>query len=117
MTRVVEMHQNPFVLEIGLKHAGAGERYSHRHRFLIELEHGDVLELVPFFFADVNFSTGKLIDHLVTAEERHRIARGQIEDGAAQFFLRGWRHLDREPKTKRGRRQRDNSEGNDDTWP
>ena len=83
ITRVVEMHQNPFVLEIGLEHAGARKRYSHRHRFLIELEHGDVLELVPFFFADVNFSSGKLVDHLVAAEQSHRIACGQIEDGAA----------------------------------
>src|SRR5438105_9492013 len=67
------MHQDAFVLEIGLEHAGFGERHPHRHRFVVELEHGDVLELVPFFFADVNFSPGKLIDHLVAAEERHRV--------------------------------------------
>src|SRR6202011_221050 len=115
ITRVVEMHQDPFVIEIGFEHASAGERHSHWHRFLIELEHGDVLELVPRFFTDVNFSPGKLVDHLIAAEERHRIARGQIKDGAAQFFLRGGRHLDREPKTKRRAHERNYGQRNGDT--
>src|SRR6266436_3291647 len=83
VTRVVEMHEDAFVIEIGLEHSGPRECHSHRHRLLIELEDGDVLELVAFFFTDVNFSSWKLVDYLVTAEKRHRIARGQVENGAA----------------------------------
>src|SRR5256886_7561827 len=108
------MHQDPFVIEIGLEHSGPRERHPQRHRFLIELEDGDVLKLVPFFFPDVNFSPGKLIDHLVAAKKRHRVARRQIENGAAQFFLRRRRHLDRKPETKRRAHERNNAERNGD---
>src|SRR5205814_10360695 len=114
ITRVVEMHEDAFVIEIGLEHTGARERHPHRHRFLIELEHGDVLKFVAFFFADVNFSPGKLIDHLVAAKKRHRITRGEIENGTAQFFLRGRRYLDGEPETKRRAHERNNAERNSD---
>jgi len=104
------MHQDPFVIEIGLKHSSFGKGHPHRHRFIVELEHGDVLKLVPFFFADVNFSPGKLVDHLIAAKERHRIARREIENGAAEFLLGGRRDVDREPKTNHGAEERNDAQ-------
>src|SRR5260370_12689995 len=87
ITRVVEMHQEPFVIEIGLEHSSPRERHPQRHRFLIELEHGDVLALVPLFFPDVTLSPGKLIDYLIAPEKSHRTARAQLENGPAHSFL------------------------------
>ena len=76
-------------------------------RLIVHLEHGDVLELVPFLFADVNPATGKLIDHLIAAKKRHRIARGEIENRAAQFFLCGRRNLHIKPETNHRATNRD----------
>jgi len=60
----------------------------HRQRVLVQFEHSDVLELVTLLFPNINFAPRKLIDHLIATKQRHGIARGQIENGAAQFFLR-----------------------------
>jgi len=42
--------------------------------------------LLPSFFPR-KFSPGKLINYLIAAKKRHRIAGREIENGAAQFFL------------------------------
>src|ERR1051326_2673364 len=102
ITRIIKMHQDALVWEIGFEAAPAGKGHFHWHRMFVQLEDGDVLELVAFLFADVNFSAGKLIDDLITAKERHRIARGHVEDRAPQLFLRSRRHLDIQPEANCG---------------
>src|ERR1700736_1507248 len=108
------MHENALVLQIGLEHAGPRKRHSHRHRFLAQLKDRDVLELITFLFADVNFSAGKLIDHLITAEQRHWVASSEIENGAAQFLLRRRRYVNGKPKTNHGADRRNHAERNRD---
>src|SRR5262249_13108334 len=58
-------------------------------------------KLVPFFFADVNPATGKLINDLIAAKKRHGIPRSEIKNGAAQSLLSSRRDLHIEPKTNR----------------
>src|SRR5438477_396908 len=59
------------------------------------------------FFAHVDLSPRKLIDYLIAAKKRHRITRSEIENGTAQFFLRGRRSLDVEPEANRSAKKRD----------
>ena len=44
---------------------------------------------------------------MIASEKRHRIAGGEIEDGAAHFFLGRRRDLDVEPERSGGANQRD----------
>ncbi len=106
------MHKDALVRQIGLEHAGARVGHLHRHGVGAHFKNNDVLELVSFFLADVNFASGKFVDHLVAAKKRHRIARGQIKNRAAQFFLRGRSHLDVEPQANRGADERDRDKWN-----
>ena len=78
-----------------------------RERFVVHFEHGDVLELVPFLFADVNSPAGELVDNLIATKKRHRVARGQVENSAAQFLLCGRCDLHIEPETNRRATKRD----------
>ena len=80
ITRFVEMHEDALVWQVGFEHAAAGVHDTERHRVLVMLEDDDVLELVSVFSADVNLAPGKLVDHLVAAEKRHRIARREIQE-------------------------------------
>ena len=109
------MHQDLFVRQISFEHPGARVSHFHRQRILVHLEHGNVLELVAFLLANVNLAAGKLVDDLVAAKKRHRISRGQIENGAAQFLLRGRRNLHIEPETNRRADDRDASQAEADT--
>src|SRR4030095_15905121 len=68
----------------------------------IHLEDDDVLQLVAFLLSDVNFAPRKLVDYLVAPEKRDRVLRRQIEDAAAQFFLRSRGHIDVQPEANRG---------------
>src|ERR1041385_3567842 len=101
------MHQNLFVRQVGLQHTGARVRDLHRKRLVIHLKDRDVLELVSLLSTDVNPSAGKLINHLVAAEKRHRISCGEIEDSAPQALLGSRRDLYIEPETNRSCEQRD----------
>src|SRR5436190_2785895 len=112
VTSPIEMHQDLFVRQIRFEHTGARVRDLLGQRLLVHLEYGNVLEFVPFFFADINPPTGKLIDDLIAAKKRHRISRGEIKNGAAQSLLRGGRNLHIEPKTNRRARKRDASKRN-----
>src|SRR5207249_11768282 len=87
----------------------------YRQRILVQLEHSDVLELVALFFADVDLAPGKLVDYLIASKERHWISRGQIENRAAQFFLRSRRSLHVEPETDRCAAKRDRTQRNADS--
>src|SRR5947207_13955576 len=92
------MHKDLFIRQIRFEHTGARVRDLLGQRLLVHLEHGNVLEFVPFFFSDINPPTGKLIDDLIAAKKRHRISRGEIKNGAAQSLLRGGRNLHIEPR-------------------
>src|ERR1017187_3878763 len=83
VTRIVEMHENAFVLQVGLEHAGARVRHFRGQRVFVQLEDDDVFEFVPILLANVNLPTGKFVDDLVAPEKRHRIACCQVEDGTA----------------------------------
>ena len=74
---------------------------------LVRFKNDDVLQFVAVFFADINFSAWELIDDLIAPEKRHRIAGGEIEDGAAHFFLGRRRDLDVEPQGSGGAEKRD----------
>ena len=101
------MHEDALVREISLEHAGMGVSHPNRNGVVIHLEDNDVLQLVPFFLANIDFSAGKLIDHLVAIEERHWVTRGQVINGAAQFLLRGGGHRHIEPETRGRAEKRD----------
>ena len=103
------MHQDLFVGQIGFEHARPRIGDFYRERILVHFEHCDVLELVSFLFADVNPTAGELIDYLIASKKCHWVARCEIEDGAAQSFLRGWRGLHIEPQADPGANQRDSS--------
>src|SRR5215510_4153726 len=115
ITCLIQVHQDLLVRQISFQHPGAGVGDFHRERTLVHLEHGDVLELVAFFFADVNPPARELIDHLIASEERHRVARCKIENGAAQPFLRSGRHVHIEPETNHRATERDRREWNANT--
>ena len=68
----------------------------------------------PSFLPDVNFAARKLIDHLVAAEKRHRVAGCEIENRAPQFLLGRGRDLHVEPKTNDGANRSDDRERNAD---
>ena len=94
ITGIVEMHENSFVRQIGFEHARSAQMSLRIGSDVSSISKTMMFSsLFPVFLADVNFSAGKLIDHLVAAEERHRIARREIEDRAAHFFLRRRRDL------------------------
>src|SRR6476659_325485 len=112
VTRPIQMHQDLFVGQIRLEHTGARVGDLHGQRFLVHLEYGNVFELVPFLFADINPAAGKLIDDLIAAKKRHWITRGEIKNGAAQSLLRSRRNLHIEPKTNRSANNRDTSKRN-----
>ena len=116
VARLVKVHKNLLVRQVGFKHAGARVSHLHRHGVLAQLKYGDVLELVALFFPNIDFAPGKLIDHLIAAKERHWIARGEIENGASQFFLRGGRDLHIEPETHHSAHQRDAPKRKAHTW-
>src|SRR6476660_6731121 len=99
VTRAIQMHQELFVRQIRFEHTGTRVCDLHGERLLVHLEYGNVLEFVSFLFADINPPAGKLIDDLIAAKKRHRIPRGEIENGTAQSLLRGRRDLHIEPKT------------------
>src|SRR5205807_4957080 len=86
VTRIIKMHQDATVRQIGFKTALARMGDFHRHRFVVGLEDKNVLELVSLFSIDVNFPARKLIDHLVAAEERHGVARREIKNRAPHFL-------------------------------
>src|SRR4026208_250414 len=112
VTSPIQMHQELFVRQIRFEHTGARVRDLHRQRLLVHLEHGNVLELVAFLFADINPPAGKLIDDLIATKKRHRISRGEIKNSTAQFLLRGRRNLHIEPETNHRATDRDASERN-----
>src|SRR6266513_5741245 len=99
VTRLLQVHENPFIRQIGFQHSRPRVSHLYRQRILIQLKHSNVFELVALLFANVNLAPGKLIDHLVASEERHRISSSKIENRAAQFFLRSRRSLHVEPET------------------
>src|SRR5215211_5364737 len=106
VTSPIQMHQELFVRQIRLEHTGTRVRDLHRQRLVVHFEHGNVLKLIAFLFADVNPAAGKLIDNLIAAKKRHGIPRGEIKNGAAQSLLRGRRNLHIEPETNRGANKR-----------
>src|SRR6266496_4222814 len=116
ITRLIQVHQDLLVCQVGFEHAGARVSHLHRHGVLVQLEYGDVLELVTLFFPNIDFAPGKLIDHLIAAKERHWIARGEIENGAAQFFLCCRRDLHIEPETHHSARQGDAPKRKTHAW-
>jgi hypothetical protein len=83
---------------------------SYGERSLVHFEDSDVLEFVAFFFPNVDLASRKLIDHLIAAKERHRIAGSEIENGAAQFLLGGRRGLHVEPEADRRAQERDHGQ-------
>ena len=89
-----------FVGQIGFEHTGARVGDFYRERILVHFEHCNVLELVSLLFADVNPAAGELINDLIASKKCHWVTRRQIEDGAAQSFLRGWRNLHIEPEAE-----------------
>src|SRR5262249_38710690 len=95
---------------IRLKQTGACVCDFDRERFLVHFEHRNILEFVPFFFADVNSSAGELIDDLIAAKKRHRILRGQIKNRAPQFLLRSRGCLHIEPEKNGCCKKRDPSQ-------
>jgi hypothetical protein len=95
------MHQDLFVSQIRFEHTGARVSDLLGQRFVVHLEHCNVLEFVSILFADINPSAGKLIDDLIAAKKRHGIPRGEVKNGAAQSLLRGRRNLHIEPETNR----------------
>src|SRR4029079_2681222 len=97
-----EMEEEPFIRQIRLQFASARVCYPHRQIVVVHLEDNNVLQLVAIFFADINLPPGKLIDHLVAAEERDRILGREIKDAAPQLFLRGGGDGDVEPETDCG---------------
>ena len=56
ITRLIKVHENLFVRQIGFEHPRTRECHLYRQRVLVQLEHSDVLQLVAFLFPDVNFS-------------------------------------------------------------
>ena len=114
ITCVVEMHKDSLVLKIGFQHATARESHLHRQRIFIQLKNCDVLKSIAFLFANINFSAGKLVNHLIAAEERHRITRGEVENCAAQFFLCSWCDLHVQPRTDRREDEGNTSKRNTD---
>src|SRR5206468_10319319 len=99
--------QNLLVSLISFQHARARIAYFYRERILVQFEDGDVLEFVALLFSHVNLAARKLIDHLIAAKERHRIARSKIENSAAQLFLGSRRSLHVEPETDHRAEKRD----------
>ena len=57
-------------------------------------------------------AAGKLIDDLIASEQRHRITGGQIEYGAAKFFLSGRGDLNVQPQANAGAKQGDSCQRN-----
>src|SRR5438067_1085234 len=108
------MHENLLVRQISFEHPFLRESHLYRHRILVQLEDSNVLELVALFLANVNLAPGKLVNDLIASKERHRISRGQIENRAAQFFLRSRRSLHVEPETDCRAADRDRAQRNAD---
>ena len=112
VTRLVQVHENLLVRQIGFEHARARVRHFYRQRVLVQFEDSDVLELVTFFLSNVNFAPGKLIDHLIAAKKCHRIARSEIEYRASQFFLCCRCNLNVKPETDHSARYCDTPKRN-----
>src|SRR5450755_2912385 len=83
ITRIVKMHQNAFVLQVGLEPPTARVSHFYGQRVFVHFENHDVFEIVPLLLTNVNFSAGKFVDYLVAPEKCHRIACCQVEDGIA----------------------------------
>ena len=101
------MHENASIRQIRLERARPGVGHFHRHGQFVRFENDDVFQFVAVFLADINFSAWELIDHLIAPEKRHRIAGGEIKNGAAHFLLGRRCDLDVEPKGGGGAEKRD----------
>ena len=79
VTCLIQVHEDSLISQIGLEHSGTGKGYPNGQGRLIHLKDGNVLELVSFLLADVDFPARKFIDDLIATKKRHRIPGRQVE--------------------------------------